>query len=129
MENNNLNTYRILYLVKGILTLVFSLFFVAYAFFGLYFMDIFEESIDDDAPFNPGNFLAIIGTVGFVITVIFGILTIMASNNIKNRKGYTFIFVVAIINCLTGILGILLGVFSLIELSKPEVKELFEEKK
>lgn len=125
MENNNLGTYRILFLVKGILTLVFSLFFVFYAMFGVFFSDIIEQDMDENMPFNPASIFFIIGIIGIVVCVIFGILTILASSYINKRKNYNFIFVVAILNCLTGVLGILLGVFSLIELNKPEVKALF----
>jgi len=53
---------------------------------------------------------------------------LLASKYIKEQRNYTFIFVVAIVNAITGILGILLAVFTLIELSKPHIKELFQEK-
>lgn len=129
MENNNLNTFRILYLVKGILTLIFSLFFAAYAMFGYFFEDLMDQASNDDVPFNPGIIFLTIGVVGFVLAWILGIVTIMAAKHLKNRTGYTFIFVVAILNCLTGVLGILLGVFSILELNKPEVKALFDKNK
>jgi len=129
MENNNLSTFRILYLVKGILTLAFSLFFVLYAMFGYFFTDLMEQEVNNsDLPFNPGAIFTIIGIIGFIISLTFGILTLIASKYIKERRSYTFIFVVAILNCLTGILGILLGVFSLIELNKPEIKSLFDKR-
>jgi len=54
-----------------------------------------------------------------------GILTLFASKYLKEIKNYNFIFVVAILNCLTGILGIVLGIFTIIELNKPDVKALF----
>ena len=128
MQNNNLNTFRILYLIKGILALAGSLFFVLYACFGLFFQSAFESIPEQDVemPFNPGNIFIIIGAIGFVIAIIIGILNIMASNYIKVVKKYNFIFAIAVINCLTGILGIILGIFTFIELGKPEVKALFE---
>lgn len=123
---NNLGTFRILFLVKGILTLVVSLLFIAYASIG-YFIDDFSGT-SEDIPFNPSTILFVIGGIGFVLTVTFGILTLLASKYLKEIRNYNFIFVVAILNCLTGILGILLGIFTLIELNKPHVKELFEKK-
>jgi hypothetical protein len=76
-------------------------------------------------PFNPGIIFIVIGVIGLIFCVTLGVLTLLVSKYIKERKNYNFIFAMAIVNCLTGILGILLGVFSLIELNKPEVKKLF----
>lgn len=124
--SNNLNTFRILFLIKGILTLVASLFFIGYAFLGQFIGNLAEANGDmEDMPFNPSIIFSIIGGIGFVVTLTFGILTLYASKFLKEVRNYNFIFVVAILNCLTGILGLLLGIFTLIELNKPHVKELF----
>jgi uncharacterized membrane protein len=125
MPNQNLNTYRVLFLVYGILTFVFSLFFLAYAGFGFFFHEMIENESQNDMPFNVGSIFIVIGAIGFVFALIVGILTILASNYIKALKNYNFIFAMAIVNCLTGILGILLGIFALIELNKPETRALF----
>ena len=77
-------------------------------------------------PFNPADIFFYIGIVGFVIAVTLGILTIIAANYIDKQKSYNFIFVIALVNAITGILGILLAVFTLIELTKPSIKSLFE---
>lgn len=126
VATNNLSTFRVLFLVKGILTLFFSLFFIFYGFIGTIFghIDDFNE-----LEFNPGIIFIVIGAIGFVITVVLGILTLMAAKYLNEVRGYNFIFVVSVLNCLTGILGILLGVFTLVELTKPHIKALFEENK
>ena len=126
-SNNNLNTFRILFLVQGILVLLCSLFFVFYAFMGVFFTDIIESSGEelDTMPFNPGSLFVAIGSIGFFITLALGIVTLFASKYLKEIRNYNFIFVVAILNCFTGVLGILLGVFTLVELNKPHVKALF----
>lgn len=128
-KSNNLDTYRILFLVKGILTLLFSLLPLIYLVLGIYLGGI-EEFNEADFPeyFNPGVFIAIIGGFGFIILVTLGIMNLLVSKYLKERRNYNFIFVISIINCITGILGILLCVFTLIELSKPEVKALFYNK-
>ncbi len=127
MQNNNLDTYKLLFLIKGILTLCFSLFFVIYGLIGVFIM-IGTHSHHEfiDAPFNPAYIFIIVSGVGFLFTIAMGTLALVASNYLKHRKNYNFIYVVAILNALTGILGILLAVFTLIELSKPEVKKLFD---
>ncbi|MDX1939928.1 MAG: hypothetical protein SFU99_05205 [Saprospiraceae bacterium] len=126
-SNNNLNTFRILFLVQGILVLLCSLLFVFYAFMGVFFTDIIElnEETAEPMPFNPGSIFIVIGSIGFFITVALGIVTLFASKYLKEIRNYNFIFVVAILNCFTGVLGILLGVFTLVELNKPHIKALF----
>jgi len=125
-QKNNLDTFKILFLIKGILTLCFSLFFLIYAGIGIFFTEIIENTnTAGSIPFNPGYIFLIIGMVGFLFSLTLGILSILTSKYIKEQRNYTFIFVLAIINGITGILGILLAVFTIIELSKPHIKELF----
>ena len=124
--NNNLETFRILYIIKGILTLLFSFFPLLYVFVGGIIFSAEEfNHLDHDIPFNIGAVFMSIGVFVFVMMIVFGILTLLVAPMIKNRRNYTFILVIAVLNCLTGILGILLGVFTIVELNKPEVKELF----
>lgn len=125
-SSNNLNLFQTLFLIKGIMTLLFSLLFIAYAFIGRFLGNIFEASNEaNPISFNPGIIFIIIGSIGFIISLVMGILTLLASKYLKEIKNYNFIFVIAILNCLTGILGIVLSVFTIIELNKPLVKELF----
>ena len=129
IQKNNLDTFKILFLIKGILTLFFSIFFLFYAGMGAFFTEVIKNTnATDPMPFNPGYIFLVIGMVGFIISITMGILALLASKYIKEQRNYTFIFVVAIVNAITGILGILLAVFTLIELSKPHIKELFQEK-
>jgi hypothetical protein len=125
MPTDNLSTFATLHLVKGILTILFSLFFLFYMFIGSV---LSFTPMDNDAhmPFKIGNFVIIIGAVGFLITVTIGILTILAGKYIKERRNYNFIFTISILNCMIGVLGILLGVFTILDLNKPHVKAQFE---
>ncbi len=128
MENltHNLNIFKTLFLVKGILNLLMALFFICYALFGGYIVNMAGSGGDlDNMTFNPAIIFFIIGGVGFVIASVMGVLTLLASKYINEVRNYNFIFVIAILNCLTGILGILLGVFTIIELNKPHIKTLF----
>lgn len=128
MENltHNLSIFKILFLIKGILTLLMALCFIAYALFGGYIVNIADVTGGyEPMSFNPAIIFFIVGGVGFVIATVMGILTLLASKYINEVRNYNFIFVIAILNCLTGILGILLGVFTIIELNKPHVKALF----
>ena len=125
-SNNNLNTFSVLFLIKGILTLCFAIFFIFYVGLGFFVTSAVELDQSKDMPFNPGIIIIILGVIGLIITVTLGILKILASSYLKSIKNYNFIFAMAVVSCLTGILGILLGMFTLIELSKPEIKQMFD---
>lgn len=120
--HNNLDTFRILFIVKGILALCFALIPIIYIFIGSF---IFSQQGDDNGAQIAGTIIAVVGILIFLFLVALGIITILAGNYLGRKTHYTFIFVVAIINCFTGILGIVLGIFTLIELNKPQVKQLF----
>lgn len=125
-QTNNLKMFSTLFLVKGILNIFISLFFLIYASLGslIFNMDEIKNGMDE-IPFSPGYIFVIIGSIGFFVSIAFAIATLVASKYLKVPKNYTFIMVIAFLNCLTGVLGILLGVFTIIELNKPHVKQLF----
>lgn len=123
---NNLNTFRVLFLVKGVLNLCLSILFIFYGCIGFILGAIIDTNeTSTHLAFNLGWIFIAIGGIGLFFCIVLGVITLLASKYLKDIKNYNFIFVIAIINCLTGILGIVLGVFTLIELTKPEVKRLF----
>lgn len=127
IENNNLDTYRILFLVYAILNFVALILPMFYIFMGATVGSVFSQ-VDDKIPFNPGLIFVFIGGFIFLIILAFGILNLKVSQFLKERSHFQFIFVMSIVNCLTGVLGIALGVLTIIELNKPEVKALFKKK-
>lgn len=124
---NNLNTFRILFIVYGSLAMFFSLFGLLYAGIGSFATMAFDQIPNqNDIPFNPGYIFVIIGAAIFILSVISGTLCFISSKYIKETRNHTFIFVVSIIVAVTGgIFGILLCVFTLIEINKPHIKGLF----
>ncbi|MUP45992.1 hypothetical protein E0K83_09580 [Gramella sp. BOM4] len=122
-QNNNLHVFRILFIIKGILSLLLSLLPVIYFFIGTWMLT--SQVQTDQHAGLAGGIMMVVGGFIFLFLLALGIVTILAGKYIGEHKRYTFVLVVAILNCLTGILGILLGIFSIIELNKPEVKELF----
>lgn len=130
---NNLETFSILYIIKGCLLTIPSLFIIGSITF---FSNLLKNSGDfhyeiqsqGELPFDPFLILKYLASLGLVVT--FAIIAFVASNFItayylKKKKNYYFIFTIAVLNLFTGILGMLLGVFTLIEITKPEVKSLF----
>ena len=80
----------------------------------------------DYMPFNPGNMFLIFGVVMVALALIKGVPAIMASQRFNQKRGRTFIIVAAAINCITGVLGIVLCIFTIIEVQKQEVREVFD---
>lgn len=129
-QPNNLNLFKTLFLVYGIFLLVFSLFPLIYVFMGGVFFALPEfNEIDNELPFNPGIIFIVFGLIGFAILIALGIVAIKASKHIGNTTNYNFVLVASILICFTGLMGMLLGIFSIIEINKPEVKQLFPSKR
>ncbi|MFM6408142.1 MAG: hypothetical protein ACKPGT_27195, partial [Microcystis sp.] len=61
----------------------------------------------------------------FILGEVFAIATIVSGRFLKRRQRYWFSFVMACILCLFTPLGTILGVFTIIVLSRQSVKELY----
>jgi len=55
------------------------------------------------------------------------IATFLAGRFIRQQKKYTFVFVMAVVSCMSAPFGTVLGVFTIIVLLRDSVKALFEE--
>jgi hypothetical protein len=67
----------------------------------------------------------VIGSVLFLIGLAMAICILIASRSIALRKRYSFAFVMACIECLFIPFGTILGVFTIVALSRESVKGLF----
>lgn len=128
MENqkNNLDTFKTLHMVHGILALATSILPLIYVGLGTWFTLGEFPGANEAPPAEFGVLMIIFGLVFFLLILTFGILQLYAAKFIGQRKNYNFVFVMAVVTCLTGMLGLILGIFSIIELNKPHVKELFD---
>jgi len=97
-----------------------TLFFI---FPGVYIFN--ENEMSDENSYLGGAIIISIGIAVFLFFLTMGILTLLTAKYLGERRNYDFIFVMAIINCLTGILGIILGIFTILELNKAHVKRIF----
>ncbi|APG59136.1 hypothetical protein [Christiangramia salexigens] len=121
-EQNNLRIFKILFIIKGIFTCLIALIPAIYICIGAFILHNGQNEGDE---MLVGALFTGIGLLIFSFLIIMGVLTILAGIYLGQQRKYTFILVIAILNCLTGILGILLGIFTIIELNKPKVRELF----
>lgn len=77
------------------------------------------------APNFVGVIFIVMGGVFFVIGQCVALLTIYSGKQIKKRKKHTLSFVLGCVLCMFMPFGTILGVFTIILLSKQEVKEMY----
>ena len=80
----------------------------------------------DDAPAFVGLMFVVMSIVAITIGWVFAACLIVAGKSLARRKRYMFCLVMAAISCMFMPFGTVLGVFTIIVLMRPEVKELFE---
>ena len=124
---NNLSTLRVLHIIKAVLSILVAL-FVLLIFGGSGLLVATQDLKNNELPFNPGALMASVGVFLAIAIAITGVLNFLAAKYMRVERHHTFIMIVSIINCFSGILGILLGIFTIIEIQREHVKELFTEK-
>ena len=114
------------YIVGGILAFFF-LFPLIHFTIGLLIIteSISVHSSGNLPPQAAGYFFAVVGGLFFILGEVFAIATIVSGRFLKRRQRYWFSFVKACILCLFTPLGTILGVFTIIVLSRQSVKELY----
>ena len=76
-------------------------------------------------PSQFGYFFIVMGVVAIAMMWTIGILLLMSGRFLGRHEHHTFSFVIAILSCLNMPLGTILGVFTLIVLSRSSVKALY----
>ena len=76
-----------------------------------------------------GLLFSVMATCFILVGWCLAICLFIAAGYLKSRKHYTFCFVVAAVSCMFTPFGTVLGVFTIIVLSRPSVKEIFEANK
>jgi hypothetical protein len=79
----------------------------------------------DDAPAFVGLMFVTISALAIIFGWVFAVCLIVAGKNLAKRKRYMFCLVMAAISCMFMPFGVVLGVFTIIVLMRPSVKELF----
>jgi len=117
------------YIVGGLTALVMCFPLIH---FGLGFAMVFAPGFFDNKPGSQppplfiGWILMIIGGLFFLSGQAFAICIIAAGRFLAQRRRYLFIFIVACIQCAFMPFGTVLGVFTIIVLSRESVKALFD---
>ena len=79
----------------------------------------------DDAPEFVGALLVLIAIFAMLVGWTLAVCIIIAGRCLAKRKRYMFCLVIAAISCVFMPFGTVLGVFTIIVLMRPSVKELF----
>lgn len=77
------------------------------------------------ARFVGGIFVAVASVV-LLFSLVFAALVVKAGRNLARQRGYTFALVIAALCCFLMPIGTVLGIFTLVVLTRDSVRELFE---
>ena len=116
------------YVVAGLAAL-FSFFALLYTTVGAIFIFAARHGTPKPGEELPPEFLGwifvVLGLLLFLLGVAMAICILIAGQCLSRRIHYTFALVMACIECLFIPFGTILGVFTIIALSRESVKELF----
>ena len=116
------------YVVAGLAAL-FSFFPLLYTTVGAMFIFAARHGTPKPGEDLPPEFLGwifiVLGSVLFLLGIAMAICILIAGRCLSHRKCYSFSFVMACIECLFIPFGTILGVFTIIALSRESVKALF----
>lgn len=115
------------YIFAGLMFL-FSFLPILHVVIGYEIINHPEEGMGGPAPFDPalfGWFFVIGGSLAILFGLTLALLAGIAGRCLAVRRHPLFCTVVAGVECIFMPIGTILGVFTLVNLTKPEVKELF----
>lgn len=136
-DADHLNVLGICHYVWGGLLLLFGCLPLIYVFVGTLMvtsrfqlpMPPSPTSGPTPPPFNPQNIgwiLVTLGLIGTISTWVVGVLNLIAARRLGRRRSRTFGLVVAGLNCVAVPVGTVLGVFTILVLSRPSVKAIYD---
>jgi hypothetical protein len=117
------------YVFAGI-TALFScipLIYVALGFFMLFIPNSFGHGANAPRAFI-GFFFILFGGLFILFGWTLSVLIFFVGRNLQQHRNYTFCLVIAALMCLSMPFGTILGIFTIIALNRPAVKELFQAK-
>jgi hypothetical protein len=126
-DAEHLRLLSIFHYIVGGLAALFSLFPLLYTIVGAIFVARHgTPGPGEEAPPEfIGWILAVIGSLLFSLGTAIAICTLIAGRSLAKHTRYWFAFVMACIECLFIPFGTILGVFTIIVLSRESVKTLF----
>lgn len=108
----------------GILTALMACIPLIHFFIGIALLG-WGPAGSDYAPRVVGLLFIILSVFIIVAGWIFAVLIFIAGSRLKQRRAYNFCLVIAFLECLIIPLGTVLGIFTIINLTRESVRELF----
>jgi hypothetical protein len=128
-DNEHLRLLAIFHYVVGGLAALFSFFPLLYTTVGAVFIFAARHGTAKPGEDLPPEFLgwifAVLGSLLFLIGIAMAICILIAGRSLALRKRYSFALVMACIECLFVPFGTILGVFTIVVLSRESLKALF----
>jgi hypothetical protein len=131
-DEQHLKLLSIFHYVVGGLVILFGCIFIIHLGMGIVMLvkpEVLKGSRGELPPKFVGVLFTALGGLAVSAGWTLGGCMIAAGNFLAKRKKYMFCFVVAAISCIFSPFGTVLGVFTLITLSRPSVKALFNSTK
>ena len=131
-DAEHLRLLSIFHYIVGGLAALFSFFPLLYTTVGAIFIFVARHQAaagpkpgEEPPPEFIGWIFAVIGSLLFLLGIAIAICILIAGRSLAKRTRYWFAFVMACIECLFIPFGTILGVFTIIVLSRESVKTLF----
>lgn len=126
-DQEQLRLLEIFHYIVGGITALFSLFPLIHVAFGVAMITGgFGPQKPEEPPIELfGGFIVAIGLLFVLFGEVLAFCMILAGRKLAKRIGYTFVFVIACIECLFMPFGTALGVCTIIVLQRESVKRLF----
>jgi len=128
IDNEHLRLLSLFHLISGILSLLFSFFFVLYIGFFSIILRFTRGIHYSDFPNRVMSFVFFIWSFFIIVGILWGVAKIISSMFMNKRKYRIFSIIVSVLECLSVPYGTILGVMSLTVLSRESIKEIYLEK-
>ena len=126
-EDHYLDLLSTFHYVAGGITAFFALLPIIHLVVGILMLQGVITDNGEALPPFAGWLFVTLGSVFLVAGMVIAVLMLIAGSRIKQRVSHTFCMVVAGIECLLMPYGTVLGVLSLVQLTKPAVREMFDQ--
>lgn len=127
-DEEHLRLLSLFHYIVGGLTALIACIFLFHLGMGIMMLVAPEQLSGGTAeppPAMVGWMFTAIGGGAFLLGQALAVCMILAGRALARRRRHTFVFVIACIECLQMPFGTLLGVFTILVLSRPSVKALF----
>ena len=130
-DEDHLRLLSIFHYIVGGLGALFACFPILHLGMGLAFIFAPHQMTNGNRDGSPeamavmGWFFVVFAGLAILLGWTFAVCLILAGRFLARRRHYTFCFVMAAVSCIFMPFGTILGVFTIIVLLRPSVKELF----